>query len=181
MFYTFQTDISLHLTFSWWFNPDNNLHNMELFLKLKSRYDWRSVSQYVLVSSPLWDLRPDINSVWNLLSCLSDKRSGQSLSAVIVHCQIFLSFPFPPTPFYMSHVLCIYNICKAQSTQAQYSRSFSIICSLHYNNSLSTWKVIRLTAPKYKHLKFSVSGFALLYIADISITMILYDFCLLPA
>jgi hypothetical protein len=31
---------------------------------------WPTVSQYVLVSSPLWDLRPDINYVWNLLSCL---------------------------------------------------------------------------------------------------------------
>jgi hypothetical protein len=28
------------------------------------------VCQYVLVSSPLWDSRPDINSVWTLLSCL---------------------------------------------------------------------------------------------------------------
>jgi hypothetical protein len=32
--------------------------------------DGRSVSQYILVSSPLCDLRPDINSVWKLLSCL---------------------------------------------------------------------------------------------------------------
>jgi hypothetical protein len=37
-------------------------------LKLNSRYNWQSASQYVLVSSPLWDLRPDINSVWKLLS-----------------------------------------------------------------------------------------------------------------
>jgi hypothetical protein len=29
-------------------------------LKSKSCYDWRSVSQYVLVSSPLWNLWPDI-------------------------------------------------------------------------------------------------------------------------
>jgi hypothetical protein len=36
----------------------------------KLHYDWRSVSQYVLASSPPWDLRPDINSVWILLSCL---------------------------------------------------------------------------------------------------------------
>jgi hypothetical protein len=39
-------------------------------LLLKPRYDWRSVSQYVLVSRPLWDLRPDFNFVLNLLSCL---------------------------------------------------------------------------------------------------------------
>jgi hypothetical protein len=41
-----------------------------LRLTLKSCYDRQPVSQYVLVLSPLWDLRPDINSVWNLLSCL---------------------------------------------------------------------------------------------------------------
>jgi hypothetical protein len=40
----------------------------------KSRYDWRWVSQYVKVLSPLWNLRPDIIScqnvaVWNLRSC----------------------------------------------------------------------------------------------------------------
>jgi hypothetical protein len=43
--------------------------------KLKSRYNWRSVSHYVKVSSPLWDLWPDITFCpkvvfWNLLFCL---------------------------------------------------------------------------------------------------------------
>jgi hypothetical protein len=37
--------------------------------KPKSCYDWRSVSQYVLVSSPLWNLWP-LLSVWKLLCCL---------------------------------------------------------------------------------------------------------------
>jgi hypothetical protein len=36
--------------------------------------------------------------------------------------------------------------------------------------------MVRLT--KLKPLEFSMSRFALPYIADISITMILYDFCL---
>jgi hypothetical protein len=44
-------------------------------LGLGSRYDWRSVSQYALTSSPPWDLRPDINSVWILrISLLSRGR-----------------------------------------------------------------------------------------------------------
>jgi hypothetical protein len=38
-----------------------------------------------------------------------------------------------------------------------------------------------MTAAKFKPLIFSVSGFALSYIANISISMMLYDFCLLPA
>jgi hypothetical protein len=56
-----------------------------------------------------------------------------------------------------------------------------IICSLHYNSKLETWMVVHLTATKLKPLKFSMSRFALHYIADISITMILYDFLLFPA
>jgi hypothetical protein len=61
--------------------------------------DGQSVSQYVLVTSPLWDLRSDIISVWKLLSlwgAISEERSGLSLvsqSAVFVHCQVlFRSF-----------------------------------------------------------------------------------------
>jgi hypothetical protein len=38
-----------------------------------------------------------------------------------------------------------------------------------------------LTAAKFKPLVFSVLGFALPYIADICIFIILYDFCLLAA
>jgi hypothetical protein len=76
--------------------------------KVKSSYfttDGRSVSQsvsqYVLVSSPLWDLRPNITSctrvaVLSLWSALSDERTGlqfavQSLngpSRAELHCLI---------------------------------------------------------------------------------------------
>jgi hypothetical protein len=64
------------------------------------------------------------------------------------------------------------------SAQAQYSRSCQ---NLRYYSSLDTWTVVRLNAAKFKPLIFSVSGFVLPYIADISIFMILYNFCLLPA
>jgi hypothetical protein len=56
-------------------------------------YDSRSVSQYVLVSSPLWDLRPDITSclkfaVFFLWSALSDDRTeGRSGSYFMTHGQ----------------------------------------------------------------------------------------------
>jgi hypothetical protein len=48
--------------------------NSLLKLKLKSRYDWRSV-RMSWYRAPLWDLRPDITScrnvaVWNLRSCI---------------------------------------------------------------------------------------------------------------
>jgi hypothetical protein len=77
----------------------------------------QSVSQYVLVSSPLWDLRPDINSVWNLLSCLcgapSLTRGRVCLLSVTVSsiCPL-TSFSCIFCILYVMHVLCIYNIYK---------------------------------------------------------------------
>jgi hypothetical protein len=58
----------------------------------------------------------------------------------------------------MFYLYTIYS--RPLSAQAQYSRSFLIICSLRYNSSLDTWTVVRLTAAKFKPLIFSVFGFA---------------------
>jgi hypothetical protein len=58
------------------------------------------------------------------------------------------------------------------SAQAQYSRSCH---NLRYNSNLDAWKVLRLAAAKFKPLMFSVSGFALPNMADICISMILYN------
>jgi hypothetical protein len=52
---------------------------------------------------------------------------------------------------------------------------------LLYYGSLDTWTVVHMTAAKFNPLIFSVSGFALSNAANISIFMILYGFCLLPA
>jgi hypothetical protein len=92
---------------------------IEWIESLRSRYDCRSVSQYVLESSPPWDLRPDINSVWISLCCLcwapSLTRGRVCLLSVAVsnNCpsSSFFFYFFPP--FYTSHILCIYNVCKA--------------------------------------------------------------------
>jgi hypothetical protein len=74
--------------------------------------DGQSVSQYVLVSSPLWNLWPDIIfclkvAVLSLWGALSDERSGlfpvSHCQQYLVHCQKF-------NIIYMSHVLCICNI-----------------------------------------------------------------------
>jgi hypothetical protein len=53
-------------------------------------YDWRSVSQYVLVSIPLWDLRTYIScrrmAVWKLRSCFCGAPSltrGSAICSVI--------------------------------------------------------------------------------------------------
>jgi hypothetical protein len=75
----------------------------------------------------------------SLWGALSDERSCQSLSAVIVHRQVsFTRHTFEPR-----------------------------LCRLHCKSSHSTWTVVRLTATRVRPLKFPMSGFALPYIADI--------------
>jgi hypothetical protein len=122
------------------------------------------VSQYVLVSSSLWNPWPYIIfclkvAVLSLWGALSDERSGLSpvnhCQQYLIHCQNVISFTF-----YMPHMFYLYAIyTRPLSAQAQYSSS-------HYNGSLDTWTVLRLAASKFKPLLFSVLVFALPYIAD---------------
>jgi hypothetical protein len=59
----------------------------------------------------------------------------------------YCSFNIRPVP--VGHpVYAIYT--RPLSAQAQYSRSFQNICSLHYNSSQDTWTVVRLTAATFK-------------------------------
>jgi hypothetical protein len=53
------------------------------------------------------------------------------------------------------------------SVQAENSRSCPFLNSLGYSGSLVTWKVVCLTAAKFKPLVLSVPGFALSNIANI--------------
>jgi hypothetical protein len=67
----FWTSLSLENQVPVFISFRNRIVQLYILTKLlKSRYDGRSVSLYVLVSGPLWYLRPDINSVWKLLYCL---------------------------------------------------------------------------------------------------------------
>jgi hypothetical protein len=76
--------------------------------KSKSCYDWRSVSQYVVVSSSLWNPWPHVIfclkvAVLSLWGALSDERSGLSpvsyFQQCLVHCQRF-------NIIYIVHVTC---------------------------------------------------------------------------
>jgi hypothetical protein len=64
------------------------------------------------------------------------------------------------------------------SVQALQKQIMSVLLILCYNRSIVTWRVISLTAPKFRPLIFSMSGFALSYTVNMVILMILYDFCL---
>jgi hypothetical protein len=149
-----------------------------------SYYDWRSLSLGVESSLELvtkyyfLSERCSVVSVGRPLWREVGSFSSQSLSAVFSPLSKFNLIHF----LHVTHVLCIYNIyTRPLSAQAQYNRSCPIICTLRYNSSLGTWMVARLTAAKFKPLIFPVLGFALPYIADMWIFMILYGFCLLPA
>jgi hypothetical protein len=75
---------------------------------------------------------------------------------------------------YMQYIL---DLCQHRLSTADHAKT-----SVAYaTTAVDTWTVICLTTAKFKPLMFSVLGFALPYIADISIFMILYNFCLLPA
>jgi hypothetical protein len=69
-----------------------------------------------------------------------------------------------------AQVFCQSRLCKADHV-------FLILC---YNGSLITSTVVSVTTATYNSLMLSISGFALSYIANMFILMILYDFCLLP-
>jgi hypothetical protein len=123
--------------------PPTHTHKMYLvtayeilFLLLwqsKSRYDWLSISQYVEVSSPLWDLWPDITFcpqvVWKLLSCLCRAPSLTRGRVFHLSFSVFSNLPVFTSSIYVSCVLQ-FNILytKLLSVPAQYSR----LCSISY-------------------------------------------------
>jgi hypothetical protein len=85
-------------------------------LKSKACYDWQSVSQYVLVSSPLWNLWPDVVfclkvAVLSLWGALSDERSGLSPVSHIVHVTCFM---------YMQYIL---DLCQHRLSRADHAPS----------------------------------------------------------
>jgi hypothetical protein len=115
----------------------------------------QSVSQYILVSSSLWNLWLDIIfclkiAVLSLWSALSDERSGLSpvshCQQCLVHYQRLILFTM-----YMSHFYVYAIYTRPQSAQAQYSMSWQ---HLRYNSSPGNWTTISLTADKFKPLMF---------------------------
>jgi hypothetical protein len=100
--------------------------------------------------------------VWQLPVCAQ---------CLVLHVQCMVEYVTRACTIYISPL----------SVQAGNSRSRHILSSSSYNGSLVSWRVVCLTATKFKPLIFSTSGFASSYTANVFILMILYDFCLLPA
>jgi uncharacterized BrkB/YihY/UPF0761 family membrane protein len=75
----------------------------------------------------------------------------------------------------------MYNIYKASVSPGVVQQIMPILLTLRCNGTSDTWTIVRLTAAKFKHLIFPVLGFALSYVTNILVFMILYYLCLLPA
>jgi hypothetical protein len=71
----------------WHRNCLEQTHQSESESESESRYNWQSVSQYVLVSSPIWDFWPEIFffkvTVLSFEGALSDERSGLSFVSLL--------------------------------------------------------------------------------------------------
>jgi hypothetical protein len=86
----------------------------------------------------------------------------------------------------IAHIACYWNPSFCTMYKSSVSTGFakqimSILRILGYNGSSVTWTVVRLTTAKFKPTVFSMSGFPLSYSVNMLTSMILYDFCLLPA
>jgi hypothetical protein len=113
-----------------WIRTQNWLNDIKQS-KPKSCYDWRSVSQYVLVSSSLWNLWPDIIfclkvAVLSLWSALSDERSGLSpvshCQQYLVHCQKFnmIYIVYVTCFMYMQYIL---YLCQHRLSTADHAKT----------------------------------------------------------
>jgi hypothetical protein len=147
--------------------------NGKLKLKLKSRYDWRSVRpSWCRAHCATFDQILILSEICCLSLSLSVTVSSNCPSSLFVLFFFFILF-FSPT----LHVTCFMHIVQYMQGLVSPGSVQRSCChfyrSSHYKSSLNTWTVVRLTATKFEpHLP---------YIADISISMILYDFSLLPA
>jgi hypothetical protein len=83
--------------------------------KSKSPYNWRSVSQYVKVSNPLWDLWPDITFClkvvfWKLLSRLSGAPSLTRGRVCHLSFSVCSNLPVFTSSIYVTCVLHFSNL-----------------------------------------------------------------------
>jgi hypothetical protein len=126
---------TLHIT--WNIFPGEVPIRKSLFynFKSKSHYSWRSAS-HVKVSSPFWDLWPDITFCrkivfWNLLSCLSLWREVGS----VICLSLSSNLPLFTSNICVTCVLQFSNLytinIKLQLVPSEYSR----LCSASYFSS----------------------------------------------
>jgi hypothetical protein len=122
-----------------------------------------AVSQYVLVSSSLWDLRPDTYWFWKLLSCLY--RMPSLTRGRASHCQQYLSIAkFIYLYFIYLFIFFLHFICHTCFVYIQYIYKASVssgsvqqiisTCSLRYNSSVTLERSYASPPPSSSPLYF---------------------------
>jgi len=115
----------------------------------------------IVVGRPVW--RED-GSVCCYLSWLCQVITIQKIKRLIT-CTI-------------CHIYSMYKVCR-QSRHC--IADYAVSVPFYFNDTLVTWTVISLTAAKFKPRVLPVHGFDLSYVANSCISVILDDYCLLPA
>jgi hypothetical protein len=96
-------------------------------------------------------------------------------------CLLWTCLAFLSSVSHIQHAIENSSLCtiyKSPVSPGFVMQIMPILCILCYNG---TWLAVSLTTAKFKSLILSMSGFALSYTMNMSILLILYDFCLLPA
>jgi hypothetical protein len=116
----------------------------------------------------------------NLLSCLCGAPSltRGRVSLLSVQSIVVSQYLHSPCWTQFSDVQYIQGLVQSRLCTAEYAL---VTSSLLYYGSLDSWTVVHMTAATFKPLIFSMSGLALANVANIFISMVLDDFCLLPA
>jgi hypothetical protein len=133
-------------------------------LKLKSCYDWRSVSHYVLVSSSLWNLWPDIIlclkvAVFFLWGALSDERSDLSpvshCHQCLVHCQRFNIIYIVQVTTCFKYMQYILDLCQHRLSTADHATMYATTDSfwvIYKNSDRASQKTSYVSAIKINWL-----------------------------
>jgi hypothetical protein len=130
-----------------------------LFSKSKSCYDWRPVSQYVVMSSLVCNLWPDIifclkAAVLSLWGALSDDRSGLSpvchFQECLVHCQRF-------NISYIVHVTCgLENREYGRRDPSRWSRGILCLQKLALTSPTSGGRSVGIVRSRTQAMEFFV-------------------------
>jgi hypothetical protein len=94
-------------------------------VKSKSHCDWRSVSQYILVSSPIWDFWPEIFFT-KLLSCLFGAPSltrGRVCHVLVFVIEVYNSQSLFTTIYIWIKIYIVLNTFKKKIKYLQYIQS----------------------------------------------------------
>jgi hypothetical protein len=141
-------------------------------------YDWRFTTKYFVLAPSILRI-----TSWN---CLQLKPGCPNLTSSLTRgwiCLLWIGFAFFKCMYRTYSMLLKILHCALHASPLSIQALQSRIClsCLCYNGSLVTWTVVCFPAAMFKPLVFSMSDFALSYVENMFILMILYDFCLLPA